>query len=92
MVPLVPLLPTVVMTPATLLLDAPVLTLKPDLSSVALPLCDIDEDETPAIAEKAFGKGRVLATSIPVDRDWTNWPDDPSYLIVMNRLRSEIVK
>jgi len=29
------------------LLDAPVLTLNPDLSSVALPVCDIDDDETP---------------------------------------------
>ena len=29
------------------LLDAPVLTLNPDLSSVELPVCNIDEDETP---------------------------------------------
>ena len=29
------------------LLDTPVVTLNPDLSSVALPVCNIDEDETP---------------------------------------------
>jgi len=45
-----------------------------------------DENDAVALAEKPFGRGRVLATSIPADRDWTNWPDDPSYIIVTNEI------
>ena len=36
-----------------------------------------------AIAEKPFGKGRVVAFSIPADADWHNWTSDPSYLLIM---------
>jgi hypothetical protein len=45
-----------------------------------------DVDDSPAIAEKAFGNGRVVAFSIPADADWHNWPSDPSYLLVMQDL------
>ena len=52
--------------------------------SVAARLSDVDD--SPVIAERAFGRGRVLAFSIPADADWTNWTGDPSYLIVMQEL------
>jgi hypothetical protein len=42
-----------------------------------------DLEDSPAIAEKAFGKGRVVAFCIPADADWHNWPSDPSYLLVI---------
>ena len=45
-----------------------------------------DVDDSPALAEKAFGKGRVLVTSFPADADWSNWTSDPSYLIAMQEL------
>ncbi len=45
-----------------------------------------DADESPAIVEKPFGKGRVIAFSIPADADWTNWSSDPSYLLTMQQL------
>jgi hypothetical protein len=52
--------------------------------SVAARLSDVDD--SPVLAEKRFGQGRVLAMSIPADADWTNWTSDPSYLIVMQEL------
>jgi CARDB protein len=42
-----------------------------------------DVEDSPAIVEKAFGKGRVVAFSIPADSDWHNWPSDPSYLLIV---------
>lgn len=45
-----------------------------------------DVDDSPAIAEKALGKGRVVAFSFPADADWHNWTSDPSYLLVMQDL------
>jgi hypothetical protein len=52
--------------------------------SIAARLSDVED--SPALAERAFGKGRVLAMAFPVDADWTNWPSDPSYVIVMQEL------
>ncbi len=45
-----------------------------------------DADDSPAIVEKPFGKGRVIALSIPADADWANWTSDPSYLLTMQQL------
>ncbi len=39
-----------------------------------------DPETTPAITEKAFGKGRVVAFTISADFDWTNWPSNLSYV------------
>jgi len=55
-------------------------------SSVTMLARFSDVDDSPAIAEKTFGKGRVLATSFPADADWSNWTSDPSYLITMQEL------
>jgi hypothetical protein len=52
--------------------------------AVAARLSDVDD--SPLLAEKRFGQGRVLAMGIPGDADWTNWSSDPSYLIVMQEL------
>jgi aerotolerance regulator-like protein/VWA domain-containing protein/CARDB protein len=52
--------------------------------SIAARLSDVED--SPALVEKAFGKGRVLTMAIPADADWTNWTSDPSYLIVMQEL------
>ena len=45
-----------------------------------------DADDSPALVEKPFGKGRVIAAAIPADADWANWTTDPSYLITMQEL------
>jgi hypothetical protein len=45
-----------------------------------------DVEESPAIAEKMFGGGRVVMFSLPADADWHNWPSDPSYLLIVQDL------
>lgn len=42
-----------------------------------------DAEDSAAIAEKAYGQGRVIAFAAPADADWHNWTSDPSYLLVM---------
>ena len=55
-------------------------------SLVSVPARFNDADDSPAFAEKPFGRGRVLATTIPADDDWSNFTDNPSYLISMQEL------
>jgi hypothetical protein len=52
-------------------------------STVSVPCRFTDVDDSPAIAEKQFGKGRVLAAAFPADADWSNWTSDPSYIVCM---------
>ncbi len=42
-----------------------------------------DVEDSPAIVERPFGKGRVVAFAIPADADWHNWTSDPSYLLIV---------
>jgi hypothetical protein len=42
-----------------------------------------DADETPAIVDQAVGPGRVALFNLAADRDWSDWPTDPSYPIVL---------
>lgn len=42
-----------------------------------------DPDQTPAIVEKPFGKGRVVVFTTPLDDDWNNWVQDHSYAATM---------
>jgi hypothetical protein len=52
-------------------------------SVVSVPCRFTDVDDSPAFAEKGFGKGRVLAAAFPADADWSNWTSDPSYIVSM---------
>ncbi|MDX1944385.1 MAG: BatA domain-containing protein [Pirellulaceae bacterium] len=45
-----------------------------------------DVEESPAIVEKTFGQGHVMAFAIPADADWHNWTSDPSFLLVAQEL------
>ena len=45
-----------------------------------------DVDDSPAVAENALGKGRVVQFALPADADWHNWTSDPSYLLIMQDL------
>ena len=38
------------------------------------------------LAEKPFGEGRVIASAVPCDADWSNLPLRPCYLPLMQRL------
>lgn len=42
-----------------------------------------DAEESLAMVERPFGKGRVIITSVPADADWTSWTSDPSYILTM---------
>lgn len=42
-----------------------------------------DGERSPGIVEKPYGKGRCFAFALAANRDWTDWPDDPSYVILM---------
>ena len=42
-----------------------------------------NDTNSPAMAEKTFGKGRVVTFSVPADGDWTMWPVHPTYVCVM---------
>jgi hypothetical protein len=55
-------------------------------NEVSIPAKLNDPDDSPALAEKSFGDGRVFLTTMPADADWSNWTSDPSYLIVMQEL------
>lgn len=47
----------------------------------------------PAMVEKTFGKGRVFTFAMPLDLDWTNWPQEgPSYLIAMQELTRHLAR
>ncbi|HZL91677.1 MAG TPA: BatA domain-containing protein [Pirellulaceae bacterium] len=52
-------------------------------TAVSVPCRFTDVDDSPAFAEKRFGKGRVLAAAFPADADWSNWTSDPSYIVSM---------
>lgn len=41
------------------------------------------DDGTPAIVEGVTQKGTVVVFNTTADRDWTDWPTDPSYPIVL---------
>jgi len=49
-----------------------------------------NEESDIAIAERRYGDGRVMMFAIPGDRDWTDWPDDPSFLVAMQEITGYI--
>jgi hypothetical protein len=42
-----------------------------------------DAEGHPAIIEKRLGKGRVLLWTTTADREWTDWPVDPTYVLAV---------
>lgn len=51
--------------------------------SVSVPLRLTDEQHSIAMAERSYGKGRVVGFSFPADLDWTDWPPHPSFAPVV---------
>jgi hypothetical protein len=45
-----------------------------------------DAENSPAVAQKSFGKGQVVGFAIPADADWDNWPSHPSYVLLFQDL------
>ena len=42
-----------------------------------------DAAGTPAVVESTLGKGTVAVFNLTADRDWSDWPTDPSYPIAL---------
>ena len=51
-----------------------------------------DDQHTPAVVDKAFGEGRVLVFTTPLDLDWSDWPQDASYPLTMLILNSYMAR
>ncbi len=51
-----------------------------------------DTDESPAIVEHAFGKGRVILFASSADWEWSDWPRSPTYLVLVQDLVASLVK
>lgn len=49
-------------------------------------------ENSPAIVEKQFGKGRVVAFTTPLDKDWSDWPIDQSYPATMLALNEYLAR
>lgn len=43
---------------------------------------------SPAVVEKTLGLGRTVTFTMPLDADWSDWPEDASYAIAMHNLGS----
>ena len=42
-----------------------------------------DAEGHPALIEKRVGRGRVLLVTTSADREWTDWPVDPTYVLLV---------
>lgn len=42
-----------------------------------------DADSSPALLMKRFGDGTVLLVTVSADRDWSDWPTKPTYVLAM---------
>jgi hypothetical protein len=47
---------------------------------------------SPAVIEKTLGLGRATTITIPLDADWSDWPEDGSYAIAMHNLGSWLAR
>ncbi|MCH7526943.1 MAG: BatA domain-containing protein [Planctomycetes bacterium] len=45
-----------------------------------------DGDRSPAIVERAYGRGRVTLMTTTCDQEWNNWAKSPSYVVSMLEL------
>ena len=45
---------------------------------------------SPAVLEKRFGEGTVLFWTMTADRDWSDWPTEPSYVLAMRMAAASV--
>lgn len=50
------------------------------------------KNKSPLMFEHAFGKGRVFTWLTTVDEAWTNWPKNPSYVVVQLEMLKFVAK
>jgi hypothetical protein len=49
-------------------------------------------DRDPLILERAFGKGRVWLITTSADKEWTNWPERPTYVVLMLEMAQHLAR
>jgi hypothetical protein len=45
-----------------------------------------DAERSPVLVDRPFGRGRVVQINVPADAEWSNWPEDANYLILLQEL------
>jgi len=43
-------------------------------------------DGSPFMVDRGVGKGHVIVSAIPMDPAWTNWPQDPTFVVTILKL------
>jgi hypothetical protein len=51
-----------------------------------------DGDESPAMVEGFFGDGRVMVLATTADKEWTNLPDRPIYVVLLMELVQHLAR
>ena len=51
-----------------------------------------DSQGSPAVLEKRFGKGRVLLWTVTADRQWSDWPVDPTYVLAVRSAATAVAR
>ena len=47
---------------------------------------------TPAVLERTVGEGRVLLVTTTADKNWTDWPTEPSYVLAVREAAKGVVR
>ena len=51
-----------------------------------------DPEGHPAVIEKRFGKGRVIFWTISANKQWSDWPIDPTYVLAVRSAAMSIAR
>jgi Aerotolerance regulator N-terminal len=51
-----------------------------------------DPSASPAAIEKLVGKGHILLWTVTADKNWSDWPSDPSYVLAMREAAKSLVR
>jgi hypothetical protein len=51
-----------------------------------------DAQGRPAVVEKRFGRGRVLLWTVTADRQWSDWPIDPVYVLAVRSAATAVAR
>jgi len=51
-----------------------------------------DPEGHPAVIEKRLGRGRVLLWTLSADREWSDWPVDPTYVLAIRSAAAAVAR
>src|SRR5205807_3343510 len=51
-----------------------------------------DPEGHPAVIEKRFGKGRVIFWTVSANKQWSDWPIDPTYVLAVRSAAMSIAR